>query len=59
MNGKLVGFARRALKVVLIELLVPGGTLVVLPLLLSGSSVLAIPEKVTLILPFLKGWGRA
>ncbi len=46
MTGKLVGIARQVLKLVLIELLVPGGTLVVLALLLTGSSALAIPEKV-------------
>lgn len=58
MTEKLVGFARTALKLVLIELLVPGRTLVVLALLLSGSSVLAIQEKVAPLLPFLKAFRR-
>ncbi len=58
MIGKLVGIARQALKLVLIELLVPGGTLVVLALLLTGSSALAIPERVAPLLPFLKALRR-
>jgi hypothetical protein len=59
MTGKLLlGIARTALKLVLIELLVPGGTLVVLALLLSGSSAPAILEKVAPLLPFLKALKR-
>ncbi len=58
MTGKLVGIAKKALTLVLIELLVPGGTLVVLALLLTGSSALAIPEKVAPLLSFLKAWRR-
>ncbi len=58
MTGKLVGIARKALTLVLIELIVPGGTLVVLALLLTGSSALAIPEKVVPLLPFLKAFRR-
>ncbi len=54
MTGKLLGMARKALKLVLIELLVPGGTLVVLALFLTGSSAPAILEKVAPLLPFLK-----
>jgi hypothetical protein len=54
MTGKLPGIARTALKLVLIELLVPGGTLVVLALLLTGTSAPAILEKVAPLLPFLK-----
>jgi len=53
-TGKLVGIAKQVLKLMFIELLVPGGTLVVLALLLTGSSALALPEKVTPLLPFLK-----
>ena len=56
MTGKLVGIARKALTLVLIELLVPGGTLVVLALFLTGSSTLAIQEKVAPLLSFLKAW---
>jgi len=58
MTGKLVGIAKKALTLVLIELLVPGGTLVVLALLLTGSSALAIPEKVAPLLPSLKAFRR-
>lgn len=58
MTGKLVEIARKAFKFALIELLVPGGTLVVLALLLTGGSALAIPEKVAALLPFLKAWRR-
>ena len=58
MTGKLVGIARTALRLVLIELLVPGGTLVLLALLLTGGSALAIPEKVSALLPFLKALRR-
>ncbi len=58
MTGKLVGIAKKALMLVLIELLVPGGTLVVLALLLTGSSALVIPEKVAPLLPFLKDFRR-
>jgi hypothetical protein len=53
MTEKLMRIARMALKLVLIELLVPGGTLVVLALFLTGSSALAVPEKVAALLPFL------
>lgn len=56
MTGMLVRFARKALKLVLIELLVPGGTLVVLALLLTGSSAPVISEKVAPLLSFLKAW---
>jgi hypothetical protein len=58
MTGKLVGIARKVLKLVLIELFVPGGTLVVLAILLTGSSALAIPEKVAPLLSFLNVWRR-
>jgi len=58
MAGKLMGIARKALSLALIELLVPGGTLVVLALLLTGSSVLPIPEKIASLLPMLKGLRR-
>jgi len=53
-----MGIARQALRLALIELLVPGGTLVVLALLLTGSSVLPIPEKIASLLPMLKGLRR-
>ena len=56
--GKLVGIAKLALKFALIELFVPGGTLVVLALLLTGSSAPGILEKVGPLLPFLKALKR-
>lgn len=58
MISTLKGIARQALRLALIELLVPGGTLVVLALLLTGNSVLPIPEKVAALLPILKGFRR-
>lgn len=58
MARKLVGIARTALKIALIELFVPGGTLVILALLLTGSSAPAIVEKVAPILHFLKASRR-
>jgi len=58
MARTLMGIARQALRLALIELLVPGGTLVVLALLLTGSSVLPIPEKIASLLPMLKGLRR-
>lgn len=58
MSGKLAGIARKVLKIVLIELFVPGGTLVVLALLLTSGSALPIPEKVAPFLPFLKAFRR-
>jgi hypothetical protein len=58
MTGKLVGIARKVLKLMLIELFLPGGTLVVLAFLLTGNSALAIPEKVAPLLSFLKVWRR-
>ncbi len=58
MTGKLLGIARKALKLVLIELLVPGGTLVVLALFLMGSSTPVVPEKVAPLLTFLKALRR-
>ncbi len=38
MTAKVIGIGKRVLTLVLIELLVPGGTLVVLALLFMGSS---------------------
>jgi hypothetical protein len=58
MIGKLVGIAKKALKLVLIEVMVPGGTLVILALFLTGGSALAISEKVATLLPFLKASRR-
>jgi hypothetical protein len=49
---KLKGYAKKVAALLLIELLVPGGTLVVLTLLLTGTW-LPIPEKVAAALPIL------
>ncbi len=54
---KLMGIAQKVLRLALIELLIPGGTLVVLVLLLTGGSVL--PLKLASLLPILKGLRRA
>lgn len=59
MTRKLMGVGRKALRLALIELLIPGGTLVVLALLLSSASVLPIPEKLASLLPMLKGLRQA
>jgi len=58
MTRKLMGVAQKVLRLALIELLIPGGTLVVLVLLLTGGSVLPIPEKLASLLPILKGLRR-
>lgn len=52
MTTKLMSYAKKAATLLMIELLVPGGTLVVLALLLTGTS-LPIPEKVAAALPIL------
>ncbi len=53
MAAKVLGYARKAAGLLLIELLVPGGTLLVLTLLLTASS-LPIPERLAAALPILK-----
>ena len=58
MTRKLVGIAKTALTVELIELLVPGGALVLLALLLTGGSALPILEKAAPFLPFPKAIRR-
>lgn len=52
MATKLMGLAKKAAGLLVIELLVPGGTLIVLTLLLTGTSI-PIPEKVAAALPIL------
>ena len=52
MATKLVRYAKKAAGLLMIELLVPGGTLVVLTLLLTGTTF-PIPEKVAAALPIL------
>jgi hypothetical protein len=46
-------YAKKAVGLLLIELVVPGGTLLVLTLLLTGGS-LPIPERLAAALPVLK-----
>jgi len=46
------GIGEKAAGLLVIELLVPGGTLIVLTLLLTGTSI-PIPEKVAAALPIL------
>ncbi len=52
MATKLMGYAKKAAGLLMIELLVPGGTLIVLTLLLTGTS-LPIPDKLAAALPML------
>lgn len=53
MAAKALGYAKKAAGLLLIELVVPGGTLVLLTLLLTGGT-LPIPERLVAALPFLK-----
>jgi hypothetical protein len=53
MMTRLVGYAKKAAGLLLIELVVPGGTLIVLGLLLSGVA-LPIPERLLVMLPILR-----
>ncbi len=52
MVAKVLGYAKKAAGLLLIELVVPGGTLVVLTLLLTGGT-LPIPERLATALPIL------
>lgn len=58
MATKLKGYAKKVAALLLVELLVPGGTLVVLTLLLTGKA-LPIPEKVAAALPILNLFKRS
>jgi len=58
MTGMLMRIAKMALKLMLIELFVPGGTLVVLALLLTDSLAPAIPAKVGPLFSFIKALRR-
>jgi hypothetical protein len=53
MATKVMGFAKKAAGLLMIELLVPGGTLIILGLLLTGGT-LPVPEKIASVLPILK-----
>lgn len=52
MRTKLMGLAKKAAGLLMIELFVPGGTLIILAFLLTGGS-LPIPEKLAAALPIL------
>ncbi len=57
MAAKLLGYAKKAAGLLLIELVVPGGTLILLTLLLTGAT-LPIPERLAAALPVLKMFRR-
>lgn len=57
MATKLLGMAKRAAGLLMIELLLPGGTLVVLGLLMAGGSLPARIEKQAAVRLFLN-WVR-
>ncbi len=52
MGWKLAGYAKWAAKLLMTEMLVPGGTLIVLALLLTGRSSPAKLGKVRALVPF-------
>ncbi len=54
MAKKVVRVGKKALGLLMIELLVPGGTLVVLTLLLTGGFLPALPERIVALLPVFK-----
>ena len=53
MATKVMGYAKKAAGLLMIELLIPGGTLIVLGLLLTGGT-LPVPEKIASVLPILR-----
>ncbi len=53
MKAKMLRFMKKAAGLLLIELVVPGGTLIVLSLVLAGVD-LPIPERLASVLPALK-----
>lgn len=58
MVTRLAAYAKKAAGLLLIELVVPGGTLIVLTLLLSGVA-LPIPERLVAVLPVLRIFKRS
>ena len=54
MTKKVVRVGKRALGLLGIELLVPGGTIVVLTLLLTSGAFPALPRRLVALLPVLK-----
>ncbi len=59
MSWKLAGYAMWAAKLLMIEMLLPGGTLVVFALLLAGRSSPSPMRRLAALLPFQKKDGRA
>jgi hypothetical protein len=57
MATKWVRYAKKAAGLLLIELVVPGGTLILLTLLLTGGT-LPIPGRLAAALPILKMFKR-
>jgi hypothetical protein len=55
---RLVRIAMQAAKLLWIELFIPGGTLLVLAILLTGSATPLIPRKLASLMPFRIGGGR-
>ena len=55
---RLVRMAMQAAKLFWIELFIPGGTLVVLAILLTGSASPLIPRKLASLIPFGIAGGR-
>ena len=58
MGERLVRMAMQAAKLLWIELFIPGGTLLVLAILLTGSATPLIPRKLASLMPFRIGGGR-
>ena len=58
MAAKMLGYAKKVAALLLIELVLPGGTLIVLTLLLTGGT-LPIPERLAEALPVLRLLRRA
>jgi hypothetical protein len=58
MDWKLAGYVKWAAKLLLTEMFVPGGTLVVLALLLASHSSHPIVRRLVALVPFRKNTGR-
>ena len=59
MGWKLTGYARWAAKLLLTEMFVPGGTLVVLALLLASHSSHPTARRLVALVPFWRRGGPA
>ncbi len=54
MRWKLAGYGKWAAKLLMTEMLVPGGTLIVLALLLAGGSSPAIRPRLTTLISLMR-----